>query len=203
MQAPEWFAGVMARLMAAYPSWPCSARTVQVFWDVLNDLPQRDLERAAIEHVAGETSWPIAARLRTLAKASDANVMTASQAWDEMYRNRHAHTPNPKWSCEAVELAAQAINWNEPSWLTEQIPTLRAQFERYYNAAAKRTERRIEHADALTLMERSVAKDAKQVYGQAYLKGEAADEEYDRKRLAYIKPDNVDPLQIDDAEVPW
>jgi hypothetical protein len=27
------------------------------------------------------------------------------------------------------------VFWHDPDWNTEQLPTLRAQFERYYNAA--------------------------------------------------------------------
>ncbi len=36
--------------------------------------------------------------------------------------------------------AAQAVNWTDAGWTTEQIPTIRAQFERYYNAIAEKQE---------------------------------------------------------------
>jgi hypothetical protein len=68
--------------------------------------------------------------------------MTAAEAWDEMYRNRHGrHTRKVVWSSEAVHRAARAVRWDDPDWLTEQLPTLRAQFERYYTALADKTER--------------------------------------------------------------
>jgi hypothetical protein len=40
----------------------------------------------------------------------------------------------PNWSIEAVRRAAEAVKWRDPDWTSEQIPTIRAQFERYYNA---------------------------------------------------------------------
>jgi hypothetical protein len=141
--APEWFvAGIVGKLIAAYPSWPCHAGTVQVFWDALGELPRAELERATIAHIAQETAWPIAAKLRALAKMNhDDSTLTASEAWEEMYRHRHAHTRNPKWSSPAVERAAEAVRWNDPDWLSEQIPTIRAQFERYYNALSGKEKR--------------------------------------------------------------
>jgi hypothetical protein len=152
--APKWFtSGVIARLMAAYPSWPCHAGTIQVFWDALADLLQEAVERAAVAHVAQESAWPLAANLRRLAKGtSDLGRLMASEAWNEMYGHRHAHTEHPKWSTPAVERAARAVNWNDPNWLTEQIPTIRAQFERYYLANKERDERAREQDEASTLL---------------------------------------------------
>jgi hypothetical protein len=143
---------VIGRLTSAYSSWPCHAGTVQVFWDALGDLPQEALERAAVAHVAQESAWPTAAALRRLAKPRElSGGLTASEAWEEMYRHRHAHTRNPAWSSPAVERAARAVNWNDPDWLTEQLPTIRAQFERYFNAIEARDakEQRYVEADKL------------------------------------------------------
>jgi hypothetical protein len=152
--APQWFTGgVISRLLAAYPSWPCSAGTVQVFWDTLCDLPREAVEHAAAEHVALEPAWPLAANLRRLAKATDEEVsLTASEAWEEMYRHRHAHSRNPQWSSPAVERAASAVNWDSPDWLREQLPTIRAQFERYYTAIEKREGRTRARVEVSTLL---------------------------------------------------
>jgi hypothetical protein len=182
-RAPDWFVtNVMGRLAHTFTSWPCKEGTVQAFWDCLADLPRADIERAAVQHCANSTAWPTPAHLRSPAKEADQNAMSASEAWDEMYRHRHAHTVSPKWSSEAVARAAQAVNWNEPSWLTEQLPTIRAQFERYYTAVAKRTEKREQHNEALALLEKSVVKDAKELYGKDYMREE---EEAAPSRAAY------------------
>jgi len=193
-RAPDWFiTGIMGRLISAYPSWPCSEATAQVFWDAIGELPRAELERATIAHIAQETAWPIAAKLRALAKMNhDDNTLTASEAWEEIYRHRHAHTRNPKWSSEAVERAANAVRWNDPDWLSEQIPTIRAQFERYYNAIeakAKRNESLLESENLYRLT--GMARGMKELYGADY-----RDPEEEPRRDS----DNVDPLQPDDVD---
>jgi hypothetical protein len=137
MKAPPWFASsVMGRLSAGFPGFQVSAATVQVYWDVLKDLPRAELEKATIAYLASETAWPVPARLRKLAQqAGDDEQMTAAEAWAEMYRNRHDRRHDPRWSSPAVKRAAEAVGWQDPNWLTEQMPTIRAQFERYYLAA--------------------------------------------------------------------
>ena len=152
---PDWFVtSPMALLVSAYPSWPCSEGTVLAFWCALGDLPREAIERAAVAHVAQETSWPVAATLRRLAQPRALpGGLTASEAWEEMYRHRHAHTRSPQWSSPAVERAAEAIRWNDPDWLSEQIPTIRAQFERYYLAVEKREARVAASAEADALLQ--------------------------------------------------
>ena len=153
MQAPEWFGACVDRLTKAYPSWPCSAGTIQVFWDCLADLERGAVERAVASYCAHEDAWPIVAKLRKLAKAPEADARpTASEAWEEMYRHRHAHTRSPQWSSAAVERAARAVNWNDPDWPAEQLPTIRAQFERYYAAIAARSIREAEYREADLLL---------------------------------------------------
>lgn len=151
---PDWFVtGPMALLVSAYPSWACSEGTVLVFWMVLADLPREHVEQAAVALAAQDTAWPTAAALRKLAKScAPVERLTASEAWEEMYRHRHAHTLAPKWSSPAVERAAVAVNWNDPNWLTEQLPTIRAQFERYFVAIEKRVVREELTAEAESLV---------------------------------------------------
>lgn len=197
MQAPDWFKTVIERLVAAYPSWPCHAGTIQVFWDSLEDLPRQEVERATIAYIAQETAWPVVAKLRSIALLNhDDNTLTASQAWDEMYRHRHAHTRAPKWSSPAVESAARAVSWNDPCWLTEQIPTIRAQFERYYNAMAAREKRNSSLLEGERLYRLSGwAKDTKALSQPDY--------EEDNMRPGdrpYLKTDDVDPKQPDDVD---
>lgn len=192
--APEWFvSGVIGRLIAAFPSWPCNEGTVQVFWDSLYDLPQAEVERAVLAYVAQETAWPIAAKMRALAKMNhDDCTLTASEAWQEMYRHRHAHTKNPKWSSPAVERAALAVNWNDPDWLTEQLPTIRAQFERYYTALEAKSMRNESLLESENLYRLSgMAKTKEQLYGPGYS---------DDEEVPPMKPENVDPPQIDDID---
>lgn len=198
-RAPDWFAAVIARLMAAYPSWPCNGATIQAFWDALADLPRESLERAAVAHVARETAWPLAANIRRLAQdTSTERQKTPAEAWDEMYCHRHMHTRNPKWSSKAVEQAAVAVVWNSPDWLSEQIPTIRAQFERYYTSMTRKHVQTTEALDNQKLFELAVIKSAKDVYGDAYLRSES--EEIRQLEHVHSRYDDVDPPQPDDVD---
>lgn len=196
-KAPDWFVvGVMAKLATAYPSWQCHAGTIQVFWDALCDIERRNLERACASHIAHETSWPVAARLRQLAQEHDTvAIPTPGEAWEEMYRHRHLHTRNPKWSHPAIERAAEAVRWNDPDWLASDIPTIRAQFERYYKASSEKIDRekKLVESDYMVAMTLGVAKDAKALYGHDY-----KDPEEPRHRKPFA--DDVDPPQIDDLD---
>lgn len=143
MEAPDWFVkGVIGHLSSAFPSWPCSENTIQTYWNVMSDMPGEQLCEAVIAYCRNETAWPTPAGVVRYAKLrEESERMTASDAWEEMYRNRRVrHYPREvHWSSEAVRRAAEAVRWEDPEWLTEQIPTIRAQFERYYNAIEKKT----------------------------------------------------------------
>ena len=138
-QAPDWFRrDIIGRLTAAFPSWPCSAATIQVFAEALSDLARPDIERATVAYIASETAWPTAAGVRKYATAPAALAeMTAAEAWRELAKNREAHLGRYgliRWSSPAIQRAAEAVNWTDRDWQTEQMPTIRAQFERYYLA---------------------------------------------------------------------
>jgi hypothetical protein len=138
---PQWFVtSIMGALTAAYPNWPCAPMTVRLFWAVLADCERNDLEAAVFAYVANETQWPTAAGLRRYAKParSSAAALTASEAWDELYRNRHYRRDQPVWSSESVRRAAEAVRWTDRDWQSEQLPTIRAQFERYYTSLASK-----------------------------------------------------------------
>lgn len=196
--APEWFVtGIMGRLAAAYPSWQCHGGTIQVFWDSLHDMPRNELERATIAHVSQEVSWPIVAKLRALAKMNhDDDTLTASEAWEEMYRFRHAHARNPSWSSQAVERAAEAVRWNDPDWRSDQIPTIRAQFERYYNSIEAKLKRNELLLESEMLTRRAgLGLSLPEPYGSL-----GTDDDVRPSDRPYDKPDDVDPPQIDDID---
>ncbi len=153
-QAPHWFASsVMGRLAAAYSGWHCPVSTIQAFWDVLGDLPRQDIERATIAHCATETAWPVPARIRKLALDRPTEQgLTAGEAWAELYKNRHDRRHAPIWSTPAVRRAAEAVNWTDPNWTTDQIPTIRAQFERYFLAAQTKESQAQIHDTAAKLL---------------------------------------------------
>lgn len=143
MNSPN--ARAWAVLMAGFPSFNLAVEQMAV-WDlVLSDQPPEAILAGAVALVR-ENRYPtptVAAWLEHARNADPnrAQRLTAAEAWDEMYRNRHGrYTRKITWSSEAVHRAARAVRWDDPDWLSEQIPTIRAQFERYYTALANKTE---------------------------------------------------------------
>lgn len=137
---PPWFLHFMVQIKARYPAWPALDGTADAYWMSLHDLSADQLLRALVEHSAHSTFAPSISELRALCRPINDLGLTAAEAWDEMRRNRKKYSPYDRnqnhlitWSSEAVRRAAEAVQWTDLSWTTEQIPTIRAQFERYYN----------------------------------------------------------------------
>lgn len=137
-----------------------------VTWKILlADISDGALVTSAIM-LAREDKWepsPAEWRSRALAVDGRGSVarLTAAEAWDEMRKNRRRYSPTEQnknhliqWSSEAVKRAAEAVNWTDMGWESEQIPTIRAQFERYYNSVADKaaTIERVSEAEHLLPM---------------------------------------------------
>lgn len=133
-------------LLAGFPSFNLTADQM-AGWDRLlaDQSPEALLAGAAAYVRAARYPTPMLADWLEHARRCDpsrAQRLTAAEAWDETYRNRHArYARRVTWSSEAVHRAARAVRWDDPEWLSEQIPTIRAQFERYYNSIADKVER--------------------------------------------------------------
>ncbi len=141
VKPPDWFLEFMAQIALRYPSWAVKPGTAGAYWMSLHDLAAPDLLRALVEHANHSAYAPSTAELRALCRPMSEIGLTAAEAWDEMRQNRKKYSPYERnqnhlirWSSEAVRRAAQSVEWTDLSWTPEQIPTIRAQFERYYNA---------------------------------------------------------------------
>ena len=132
-------------LLAAFPKWDLSRDAIAVWTGLLSDLDPDDLNKAAAMLATRSKFPPTIADWRECALAisgkGKVGRLTAAEAWDEMYRNRHSVSGKPPtWTSEAVKRAAEAIHWKDPDWLTEQIPMIRAQFRDAYNALADKAD---------------------------------------------------------------
>lgn len=183
---PKWFIAFMADICGRYPTWPCSESTVLGYWQTLQDIPAGGLAEALARHHATSRFAPAACDLREAVQASlggSLDVLTAAEAWEEMRRNRKIGTtlkyeerPDAyarladriRWSSEAVRRAAEAVDWTNGDWMTEQIPTIRAQFERYYNAIKDKQERIDKHAMLDNLVGNLAAKMGGRSMGKLY-----------------------------------
>lgn len=146
---PDWFMGFVAEVCGLYPSWKPTGATIAAYWRHLHDVPAELLARALAEHVAWSKFAPSVAELRACLVPPSKLAKTAAEAWTELRKNRSlysqyaTHVQNEercKWSSRAAQRAAEAVNWIDPEWKVEQIPTIRAQFERYYNAIKDKSE---------------------------------------------------------------
>ena len=168
MSIPSHVLAALSVLEARWPTFKMKEKTPDIYSACLAHLPPDALLRACALACCSETFFPGPEVLLRLASIPGDWEKPAGEAWEEMYRHRHAHTRSPKWSSPAVERAARAVNWNDPDWLSEQIPTIRAQFERYYKEQVARKDRE-ELFEIGMDMERNVLKDAKALYGDGYM----------------------------------
>lgn len=140
-----------AVLMAAYPRWDVAPAQRRA-WDVLlADVPDDLLFAGAVAFARKSEFPPTVAGWRTAAAElrSQREEVTAAEAWAALEANRrrfpytgHLDRPasrgEPIWPNQAAARAAESVRWNDPNWEAEQIPTLRAQFERYYVSLSRK-----------------------------------------------------------------
>lgn len=140
------FADALRVLMAFFPKFDLTPEQAAAWGSALADVDPEALCTAAL-HLSHESSYaPTIHEWRTRALTAsgkgDALEMGAGEAWDAMrkHRTRYSQTRynatpyQPQWESEAVRRASEAVDWTNSEWQTEQIPTIRAQFERYYNS---------------------------------------------------------------------
>jgi len=131
------FATSLQILLDAHPRWDLSAQAARTWAALLSDVSPALLHSAAIDLARYSKFPPTPAEWRERAEAlagrGTAASLTPGEAWDEMYRNRHARHSGPvAWSSAAVQQAARVVRWDDHDWLADQLPTIRAQFERAY-----------------------------------------------------------------------
>lgn len=150
-------------LFAAYPRWDVPPETIAT-WEILMGDIDADTALIAAGQLASESAYPPSLaewkqRARSLSGDGPGNRLTAAEAWDELTRNRRKvvgrlSPTSVAWSSEAVQRAAHAVRYTDTDWLSDQIPTIRAQFERYYLALAAKTDAIDAANDARALLER-------------------------------------------------
>lgn len=144
------FADALRLLMGLYPKFDLTSEQAATWAAALADCDPEALCTAAL-HLSRESQYPPSIKEwaeRAHLAQGDGLTMTAAEAWDEMRRHRtkraqtryDAQPYMPKWSSEAVRRASEAVLWDNPDWTVEQMPTIRSQFERYFNAQSQRQE---------------------------------------------------------------
>ena len=108
MISAEDFGQVMVFLREAYPRQEITDMTVEVYYQVLRDLPLDQLKAAVLDLISSDTPWmPAAGQVRARAfdlALQEAGLLTAGEAWAEVKRVVRKHY---------VRAAPPVIGWNE------------------------------------------------------------------------------------------
>lgn len=132
---------VCATLSAAFPNWTVTSETMEVWQMMLQDLDGEIVVRAAQEWVLTEEKYPsIAGIRRKCAEISNALAPNASEAWAEVIEvaeryGTYEADKRPPWSHDLIRQTVKAIGY----WhicMTDNIATVRAQFNKMYNEFA-------------------------------------------------------------------
>jgi hypothetical protein len=158
-------AQVMAVIGSAYPNFAVSKDVVQVYYDLLNDLPVELLQAAALRCCAepGRKFAPSVGEIRgaagELRRKAD-GIPSTLEAWDEicsapfrdisedrpLYRGGEKFTTDPdahQWSHPLVERVARMLGW--PNFPSGEEGVDRAHFFRQYeNELARHTTDEVE-----------------------------------------------------------
>jgi hypothetical protein len=108
--------------------------TIGVWAEFMGDITPEEGVRAVREHIADSPHFPAVADVRKRVAAYRAPQVDPGSAWAEVRRAicRVGCYGNPTWSAPAVAHAVDALGWVTICHTDEDdVPTLRAQFERY------------------------------------------------------------------------
>lgn len=207
------FGDALAVLLEGFPKFDLSDSQEAMWQALLSDVPPEALCIAAAQLARESRFAPSIAEWRERALTASgkgaAHALSAADAWEVMRRNRRAYSPyashednerRVRWPSEAVRRAAEAVCWTDMNWTSEQIPTIRAQFERYYNSIAGKQNAIDASNDAAALMPMVQAlmgrTDAKQLYGADYrdpLPEKTHAEEWDAKDPEWRESADIEP----------
>ena len=142
------FDDALAVLLDGVTKFDLTESQAAVWRVALADIPPEALYAAAFQLLRESSYAPSIASWRERALfhvgQGKGHAVTPAEAWDEMRRNRKLYSPynshekngRIQWSSEVVRRAAEAVQWTDLSWTVEQLPTIRAQFERYVTQLA-------------------------------------------------------------------
>jgi hypothetical protein len=125
-----------------YPSFQLNSSAVEVYVQLLADIPGQVLEQAALEHISQSTFFPAIAELRSAAfdilEAADPTP-SDYEAWAEVQAEirRAGHCNQPQFSNPLVKQAVELIGWRYLC-LSDNPVADRVHFVKAYQALAER-----------------------------------------------------------------
>lgn len=147
MASEKDVAEIVAVIGVAYPNFAVTAKTVEIYWQILSDIPTDELKAATLHCISesGRKFAPSVGELRGAVgelRGLSSNVPSSYEAWQEFKRAVITSNYSPQWSHSLVGKAADLIGMqqygrsnvdDEPSW--------RARFIQCYEQLQGRAER--------------------------------------------------------------
>jgi hypothetical protein len=113
---------------------------VETWSEFFGDFTPEEGAHAIREHITESPHFPAISDIRKRAASARVSQVDVSAAWTEVRKafgsvGRYGY---PKWSSPAIAAAVETIGWIELCNTQEvDMPTVRAQFERYLKARAE------------------------------------------------------------------
>ncbi len=110
---------------------------VEGWTEFMADITAEEGVRAVKQHITESHMFPTVADVRRRVAESRVDAVDVGAAWGEVRKaiSRWGYNRVPTWASPAVAHAVEALGWREICMtLVNDVPTLRAQFERYYRA---------------------------------------------------------------------
>jgi hypothetical protein len=123
---------------------PLTVELVDAWASMLVDVTAEEGAAALRAHIATSPHWPKVADIRNRVAEVRCPSANPAEAWGEVYRaiGRCGRDREPQWSTPAVKAAVDAIGWRAIcDSNTDDVNTLRAQFERFLLAGVRASQR--------------------------------------------------------------
>lgn len=123
---------------------PVDADLVEGWSEFMGDVSPEEGTHALREHITESSKFPTVADIRKRVASVRVSALDVGEAWGEVNRalQRVGFYGSPTWSHPAIASAVEALGWKTICHTdNDDVPTLRAQFERYYKAALEGRQR--------------------------------------------------------------
>lgn len=88
---------ILSVLSAAYPSFPLTTETIQVYAECLSDMPYAELKKSALAHIGESRYFPTVAELIDRVKGSRFAILDADDLEDLERRRRAVMSLNERY----------------------------------------------------------------------------------------------------------
>lgn len=141
-------AQILSVISAAYPNFVVTEKTVEVYWQILSDIPADELKAATLHCISesGRKFAPSVGELRGAVgelRSLSYNVPSSFQAWQEVQKQINDNGGDfgkPVWSHPLVVKTVEAIGWRTLRMSEDQTAD-RARFIQCYEQFQERAQK--------------------------------------------------------------